>query len=152
MLIVALMSMMLMTALGSALVLMTLTEVTIAANYKDATEAFYAAEAAVEWALQDLEGVSDWDGLTTSMPYTDAPLDDMLPPGAAPSRMHVIVWVARPVETEDDPYAGLDVLVVLGHAYGTGGSHRAVEVTVAREAALATASNPIRVLYWREVT
>ena len=153
MLVVALMSMLLMVALGTALVLTTMTEVTIAANYRDGTEAFYAAEAAVEWALQDLEAAPDWDDVTTGMPYVDDRLDNLLSRRSAASRMRVIVWVARPPETEEDPNAGLDVLVVLGHAYGPAGSLRAVEVTVAREEnRAAEAPNPIRVLYWREVT
>lgn len=147
MLIIALMSITLMTALGSALVLTTMTEVTIAGNYKEGVEAFYAAEAAVEWAIQDLRAAPDWSQVTTNKPYIDSQLEDMLPPGTAHSRMRVVVRVTRPSATAEN--AGLDVLTVAGHAYGTGGSHRAVEVTIARPAA--AGPSPVEVLYWREL-
>lgn len=70
-LIVALMSMMLMMALGLALVLTTMTETRISANYREGSEALYAADAAIERVMQDLLTVPDWntvlaDGGTTS--------------------------------------------------------------------------------------
>jgi hypothetical protein len=60
-LIVALMSMILMMALGTALILTTMTEGKIANNYRDGTEALYAADAAIERVMQDLLTVPDWN-------------------------------------------------------------------------------------------
>jgi hypothetical protein len=60
-LIVALMSMILMMALGTALILTTMTEGKIANNYRDGTEALYAADAAVERVMQDILTVADWN-------------------------------------------------------------------------------------------
>lgn len=50
----------LLAALGSSLMLATITETAIAANYRDGTEALYAADAAVEFVLQELADVADW--------------------------------------------------------------------------------------------
>ena len=69
-LIVALMSLLLLTALGLALVLTTSTETMIAGNFGTAQEGLYAADAGVERAMQDLLTVPDWNtilaGATTS--------------------------------------------------------------------------------------
>lgn len=69
-LIIALMSMMLLTALGAAVVMVTRTETMIASNYSNAQEALYAADAAVERVMQDLLMVPRWDdvlgGITKS--------------------------------------------------------------------------------------
>ena len=50
----------LLTALGAALTLATITETAIAANYREAAEVLYAAEGAVEFVMQELAGVADW--------------------------------------------------------------------------------------------
>jgi hypothetical protein len=75
-LLIALLSMTLMAALGLALVLTTMTETMVSANYRDGVELFYAADAAAEWALGDLARAKDWNpilmGLTTSA-FTDGP-------------------------------------------------------------------------------
>ena len=60
-LIVSLMAMTLMMALGMALMLTTMTEGKIAGNYRDGTEASYAADAAVERVMQDILTVPDWN-------------------------------------------------------------------------------------------
>src|SRR5918999_1586705 len=69
-LIVSLMVMLLMSALGLALTMTTMTETKISGNYAKGTEALYAADAAVERVMQDLLTVPDWDrvldGTTTS--------------------------------------------------------------------------------------
>jgi hypothetical protein len=69
-LIISLMVMLLLTALGLALTMTTMTETKISGNYATATEALYAADAAVERVMQDLLTVPDWnkvlDGSTTS--------------------------------------------------------------------------------------
>ncbi len=123
---------------------------TIAGNYREATEAFYAAEAAVEWAIHDLSA-ADWN-VTTTVPYVAGRLAEIIP-AAADSRMRVSVRVTRPPPAEEDLDAGLEVLVVVGEAYGAGGSRRAIQITLAREAASdASDAGPIHVLYWRELT
>jgi hypothetical protein len=60
-LIIALMSTLLLTALGLGLVMITITETMISANFRDGGEAVYAADAGVERVMQDLLTVSDWN-------------------------------------------------------------------------------------------
>lgn len=60
-LIIAFMTILLMTALGMALVSMTMTETRISANYREGNEALYAADAAVERVMQDVLTVPDWN-------------------------------------------------------------------------------------------
>jgi hypothetical protein len=62
-LIIALMSMMLLTALGAAVVMVTNTETMIAANYRNGQEALYAADAGVERVVQDLLMVPRWNDI-----------------------------------------------------------------------------------------
>ena len=59
-LVLVMMTITLLTALGTALTLGTIAETAIAANYRDATETFYAADAAVEFATQEVAAVADW--------------------------------------------------------------------------------------------
>jgi hypothetical protein len=61
--IVALMAMMLMMALGVALIMTTTTETRISANYSQGTEALYAADAAVERVMDDILTVPDWNDI-----------------------------------------------------------------------------------------
>jgi type IV pilus assembly PilX-like protein len=76
-LIVAMMAMLLMTALGIALVLNTSSETTIAGNFRNSQEALYAADAVVERAMDDILTVADWnkliDGSTQSAFVDGAP-------------------------------------------------------------------------------
>jgi hypothetical protein len=60
-LIIALMSTLLLTALGLGLVMITITETMISANFRDGGEAVYAADAGVERVMQDLLTVPDWN-------------------------------------------------------------------------------------------
>ena len=64
-LLIALMAMMLMTTLATALMLTTITETRIASSYGVGIETFYAAEAAIERAIDDLRTVPDWSALAT---------------------------------------------------------------------------------------
>jgi hypothetical protein len=66
-LVVALMSMMLLTALGLGLVLTTTSETIIASNYRDNSEALYAADAGVERVMQDLLTIPDWNRILTGI-------------------------------------------------------------------------------------
>lgn len=60
-LIVALMSMMLLTAFAAAVVMVTNTETMIATNHRNSQEALYAADAVVERVVQDLLMVPRWN-------------------------------------------------------------------------------------------
>ncbi len=62
-LIIALMAMMLLTALGAAVVMVSTAETRIAGNYRDSQEALYAADAAVERVVQDLLLVPRWNDI-----------------------------------------------------------------------------------------
>jgi hypothetical protein len=68
-LVATLLVMLLMSAIGAAFALVTSSELTIAANFRDGQETLYAANAALERALVDLAAVPDWtqvlDGTVT---------------------------------------------------------------------------------------
>ena len=64
-LIIALMAMLLLTALGLALVLNTTTEGMITGNFRSGQEALYAADAGVERVMDDLLTVPDWNNILT---------------------------------------------------------------------------------------
>ena len=84
-LIIALMSMMLLTALGATVVMVSRTETAIANNYRNSQEALYAADAAVERVVQDLLMVPRWndilDGSVTSSFSDGSPNSIVLPGG-----------------------------------------------------------------------
>jgi Tfp pilus assembly protein PilX len=61
--VVALMAMTLMVALGTALILATMTETKIVTNFRNNSESLYAADAGMERALDDLLTVPDWNNL-----------------------------------------------------------------------------------------
>jgi hypothetical protein len=76
-LVLALMSMMLLTALGAAVVMVSRTETAIASNYKNSQEALYAADAAVERVVQDLLMVPRWNDILaggTQSGFNDGPM------------------------------------------------------------------------------
>jgi hypothetical protein len=62
-LMLALMSMTMMMALGTALILTTNTELRITRNFAAASEAIYAADAALERAIADIADIHDWNAL-----------------------------------------------------------------------------------------
>src|SRR6185369_9977736 len=57
------MTMTMMMALGTALILTTNTELRITRNFAAASEALYAADAALERAITDIEAIHDWNAL-----------------------------------------------------------------------------------------
>jgi type IV pilus assembly PilX-like protein len=85
-LVIALLCMLLLTALGMALTMTTITEKRIAGNYRNGIETIYAADAGVERVMQDLLTVPDWnkilDGSTTSSFVDGAPGVRTLPDGS----------------------------------------------------------------------
>lgn len=83
-LIIALMATMLLTALAVALVMVTMTETQIAANYRDGQEALYAADAGVERVVQDLLMVPRWNDIlagTVKSGFIDTTTTPTLPGG-----------------------------------------------------------------------
>jgi len=84
-LIVVLLTMVLLTALGMALTLVTSTESRVASAYRDASEAFYAADAMMEQTIDDVSDKPDWnlilDGSVRSVFTDGAPGVRILPDG-----------------------------------------------------------------------
>ena len=81
-LIVALLALLLLSALGAALVLTSSGETMIAGSFRRGQEAFYAADAIAERSIADLAGVSDWSHLldgSVRSGFVDGP-----PAGARP--------------------------------------------------------------------
>ena len=75
-LVAALMTIVLMTTLGAALILITSAETMIAANFRAGEQAFYAADAIVERALTDLRVLPEWTDVlnaTVRSSFTDGP-------------------------------------------------------------------------------
>ena len=66
-LVIALMAMMLITALGAATVMVSRTETAIANNYRNSQEALYAADAALERVVQDLLMVPRWNDILSGV-------------------------------------------------------------------------------------
>jgi hypothetical protein len=62
-LVISLMAMLLLTALGTALVMTTMTETKIAGNYRSGYETLYAADGAIERVMQDILTVPNWDDI-----------------------------------------------------------------------------------------
>ena len=61
--IIALLSMSLMLALGTSLIITTSTESRMVKNYRYSNEALYAADAGLERALDDMLTIPDWNTL-----------------------------------------------------------------------------------------
>jgi hypothetical protein len=84
---IAMMALLLMTALGVALILTTSSETVIAAHFREAAEGLYAADAVAERALDDLPTVPDWNALlagSARSAFVDGPPsgDRTLPDGS----------------------------------------------------------------------
>jgi hypothetical protein len=78
--VIAIFSIMLLAALGSALVLLTVTETGLSANYRDAVRTLYAADAAVTRAVMDLSVTDDWTAVLSGARQSS--FTDGLPSGA----------------------------------------------------------------------
>ncbi len=98
-LVVALMSLLLLTALGMALVLTTQTETLIAGNFSNAQEGLYSADAGVERSMEDLLTVPDWNtilaGSTTSAFIDGAASGTRTLPGGATLDLSQVVNMAN---------------------------------------------------------
>ncbi len=64
-LVIALMAVLLLTALGATVVMVTNTETKISANHRNSVEALYAADAAVERVVEELLMVPRWNDILT---------------------------------------------------------------------------------------
>ena len=62
-LVIALMAVLLLSALGAAVIMVTNTETMISSNYRNSQEALYAADAAVERVVQDLLMAPRWNDI-----------------------------------------------------------------------------------------
>jgi len=70
-LVIALMSLTLLSALGGSLAVVMHTELRVAANYATSREAMYAADGALQIAAQQLLAVADWNALLSSGALSD---------------------------------------------------------------------------------
>jgi PilX N-terminal len=66
-LLVAMLAMLLLSALGAGLLLTTSSETIIAANFRSSAEEFYAAEAGLERVLDSLQAAPDWNAWTMGL-------------------------------------------------------------------------------------
>jgi len=85
-LVVVVVTVTLLAALGAALTLATATEVAIAANYREASETLYAAEAGVAFVMQEVAVVADWNDVATDSgqsAFVDGPAGGLRVVGAA---------------------------------------------------------------------
>jgi hypothetical protein len=106
-LIIALMAMMLLTALGAAVVMVSSTETRIARNYRDSQEALYAADAAVERVVQDLLLVPRWNdilGGTAQSGFVDGSMTSLktLPGGASMTLCCAATTVTGQLQADTD--------------------------------------------------
>ena len=85
-LILVMMTTALLAALLGSLTLATITETAIATNYRDATVALYAGDAAVEFVLQEIASANDWADLLATpgqSAFVDGPPAGIRQVGAA---------------------------------------------------------------------
>jgi hypothetical protein len=147
-LVLVLAAVVLLTTLGTSLVLVVTTEARIAAGYRDGVQALHAAEAALERVMLDL-AADDWAALLAAPPPADADepgwhlcrdawLHELIPGVSPRVRMRVTVWV------RDEPPEGDGVLLLRARADGPSNARRVIEATVARDGA------GLRMLWWRE--
>ena len=69
-LLISMMALSVLTALAATLVLGTMTETAVAASYREGVETFYAAEAVVEFAIQDLAAAPDWEPIVAGEQFS----------------------------------------------------------------------------------
>jgi hypothetical protein len=166
-LIVVMLVMMVLSALGMSLALVTSTERQVTATYRDGMAALYAADAAIERVLPDLASLDVNNPLTgtETSSFIDGPpgqrrlpdatvidLHDLTSPpwqlyghGSLPTAsttlaptMYAVVWLA------DDPFDTDGRLSLMAHAYGPRGARRVIEATVLKT------DHGVEMLSWRE--
>lgn len=140
-----------LAALGSAMAIATTTETMIAGAFRDGTALFYAADAAAEFALDELAR-SDWrhvldtgdrstfvDGTPEDSASLEGPsgyqvyafgrFGDML--GRAPTAVdpYVVVWIADLTEPGGDPSSSERIVGIRAAAFGLTAARRTIQVT-----------------------
>jgi hypothetical protein len=141
----ALMAALLMLALGAGVTLTTMTETAVAANYRDATQAMYAADAGIDLAVERLRTIDDWHALTDprGAPLLSGSLAALVQVSNVDPRIIVTVTVSP------DPTGDADVLVVQSSAGGAGGVRRSVQAAIRRMPADADGTRDVVVTAWR---
>lgn len=132
-LLATLMATMLMTVLATTLILGTITEAAIAASYRDGLVTRYAADAAVERAIDSARAAPDW-GLLAMRATVWSFTGDR---GAA---------TVRATAAASD--AGVETLELTGQAFGPAATVRTLVVVIARNTPPISAR--IRVVSWLE--
>ena len=100
-LILALLTTMLLTALGSTLIMLTITETRITMNYRNAQASLYGADAGIERAIQDLATVSQWNPVlsgSVQSGFVEGSLNPVLPDGTRLS----LATVTRSLQNDTD--------------------------------------------------
>jgi hypothetical protein len=173
-LVTTLMTMMLLAMLGSALAMLAGMEARISGGYRAGLEALYAADAAVEVAVEELRNLPDWvavlEGRVTSeLVFGDAsgihqtaagPLDLTEATGLSGWRLYARGDLRHVLRLEGADAASYvivwvaavptgepDRLAIRAAAYGTAGVQRTVEVRVIRDGP----PPGVRRLSWHEV-
>ena len=139
-----------LAALGSAMAIAATTETMIAGAYRDGTALFYAADAAAEFAMDELAR-SDWpdildtggrstfidgdaprsgtpDGAPGYEVYAYGPFGDMLNRTSRAVDPYVIVWLADLTESSDAT-ASERIAGIQATAFGHVGGRRSVALT-----------------------
>lgn len=164
--IIALMAMLLVTALGVALVLTSSTETLISSHFLNGIKAFYAADAALDLAISALPAQTGFvdgppsglrrlsDGSSVDLDqvlklansgnpvwrlYGYASLSHLLPASAGDLSFYVVVMLAG------DPSGPDSVVSFRAEAFGARSAHKVLQATVVR------GRGAVRVLSWREI-
>ena len=170
-LIAAFLSIFLLLGLGGALILTTMIETHAAAAFARGTEAFHAADGALEYALQDLDAVSNWTDITNGS--IRSAMSDGPPTGTRwledgtvvrldslggswrpylysrvdrllpPGRIDSVLYVVVWVSSSAEVPGAL---LLQGHAYGPRGGRRMLEATVTRDV-----HGHLRISSWHEL-
>jgi hypothetical protein len=99
-LILAMMTMALLTGLGGALVIGTITETAIAGNFRTGTATFYAADGALEFAIAELAATPDWEPILAgkaASTFVDGPRDGVRDVGGV--RVDLTAQTAEVIQT-----------------------------------------------------
>lgn len=167
-LVLVMMTITLLAALAAVITLATITETAIAANYREAAEALHAAEGSVEFVMQELAGLPDWDDViaglqrsaflgaepppgpdrpgTPGVLYASGRFRDLVGPRPESSGVYVEVWIADRSEVPEAGPEASATVAIRGEGFGTRGSRRSVEVVVTK-----VDNSAVRVLSWREI-
>ena len=100
-LLIALLASSLLAALGLALASLTVVETTISSNHRAGSQAFYAADAAVEAILADLLATPNWTDILTGAASSRL-TGHVVPPAAPGAIPRTLAQLTADVQTESD--------------------------------------------------